>query len=359
LARVVDILIKEGFDVTSYRPVDLDTADANEWRDPEPPLVAPFEDPKPATHLKQVGADLGPEVEPIFTYFIDGSRKTYRVADLGHKGRFYPLIAAQIGVATCKRERTADGGLKMVPVQDHCRVINTLVFPNTFVAADIKAITEALNKSSRRPFEVLTYTVKPDKSPVDLAVAAAMQKMHEMEVTAAVSLADGNFLSSSNLLVIDGSIMFTKQKFDLSKFRNVIGIAKSFQPNFTIGSKKKEDVGSIVRKLHQRERTIVYRCDYKNSYIGRWFLRVHPPERMYGSLGGVIKLELLALDEDEKQNGLSPDRIDTISRHVIAERNVTCYGDDDRWPTHLYPVYLTEKYLKSLFMSEVQFCGLF
>jgi hypothetical protein len=60
---------------------------------------------------------------------------------------------------------------------------------------------------------------------------------------------------------------------------------------------------------------------------------------------------------DEQENGLDRDRVDHLSL-ILSERNVTPYGSDNRWANHIYPIYLTELYLKSGFRSDVYFKGL-
>ena len=46
------------------------------------------------------------------------------------------------------------------------------------------------------------------------------------------------------------------------------------------------------------------------------------------------------------------DVIDIISANIINERNPTCYGTDKRWANHLYPVYVTETFVKSKYISD-------
>ncbi|TAN51635.1 MAG: hypothetical protein EPN26_08825 [Rhodospirillales bacterium] len=272
MSKIIDILNGIGIHCNRFEIIDLDRTESSEWDESESPIEKPFEDPPPTMGYRNVGGQCAPSVKPLFRYFIDGSRKTYRVADL-----------------------------------------------------------------------------------------AAMERMHNMEVRAASTLAKSDYLSNDAMLAIDGSLMFREKKdeFDIFDFRNVIGIAKRFKPDFTVGDKKKIDVGSVVRKLEYGERTTVFKRTFGNTTTGSWFLRIRPPDKVQSGLGGVVKLELFALDRDERENGFDPNRIDVISRHVLSERNVTPYGADDRWATHLYPVYLTEKYLKNHFMSAVAFKGMF
>lgn len=40
---------------------------------------------------------------PLFRYFLDGSRKTYKVDDMSYNNQIYPIIAGQVGVGCCTR----------------------------------------------------------------------------------------------------------------------------------------------------------------------------------------------------------------------------------------------------------------
>ncbi len=41
--------------------------------------------------------------KPLFQYFLDGSRRTYKVNDIEINKRVFPIMAGQIGVACCER----------------------------------------------------------------------------------------------------------------------------------------------------------------------------------------------------------------------------------------------------------------
>ena len=60
-----------------------------------------------------------------------------------------------------------------------------------------------------------------------------------------------------------------------------------------------------------------------------------------------------------KQDGISTDEVDTITANIINERNPVCYGADNRWANHLYPVYVTESFVKSKYLGENLFLNLF
>ena len=76
-------------------------------------------------------------------------------------------------------------------------------------------------------------------------------------------------------------------------------------------------------------------------------------------LEGIVKVERYAIDSSDQEEGFESDRIDNISRHILRERNVSPYQSDSRWASHIYPVFLAETYLKSSFMSDMQFKALF
>ncbi|MCP4401555.1 MAG: hypothetical protein GY801_30185, partial [bacterium] len=48
--------------------------------------------------------EIGGSVTSLFTYFLDGSRRTYKIVDFGSTdGKFLPIVVDQIGAAVCVR----------------------------------------------------------------------------------------------------------------------------------------------------------------------------------------------------------------------------------------------------------------
>ena len=78
-------------------------------------------------------------------------------------------------------------------------------------------------------------------------------------------------------------------------------------------------------------------------------------------IGGteVLPPPLEGMEEMEVINGLDTDEVDLITANIINERNPVCYGADTRWANHLYPVYVTECYAKSKYLSSAMFLNLF
>jgi hypothetical protein len=161
------------------------------------------------------------------------------------------------------------------------------------------------------------------------------------------------------MLILDGSLQFLTQNFDPRIFYNVIGVSKSFNPNLTGILRGKTQIGAILSKLQFAERTPVYKYEAERNTIGAWYLRIRERKDINNPLDGIIKIEKMAMEKDIENEGFLSNIIDNISSFLLYERNPTCHGKDRRWANHLYPIYLTEKYLKSNFLSDVYFMNIF
>ena len=89
-----------------------------------------------------------------------------------------------------------------------------------------------------------------------------------------------------------------------------------------------------------------------------WYIRIRDKKHTRTPFDGVIKVEKILMDE-EYGIGIDSDEIDLLSATLINERTPTCYGTDKRWANHLYPVFLTESFVKSKYMSTEMFLHLF
>lgn len=353
---ILAILRDLKLDCLSSEAFNLDYERFSEPRDAEEHVVdEPFESPKLATgvrHLSEVPSD----IPSILRFFLDGSRRTYKVADVIVNGRFfYPIVAGQVGVAVV--ERDPDGRIK--PLRQFCSMRNVLAFPDKINKDDLLAIQATLAAKNSTKFDVLDYTVKDDRDLTDLAVAKIMSEMHTEEVRVVQQMVAQDRLWDDAMLVVDGPLRF-KKRFELPQFRNVVGVSKSFRPTFTVGKGlRKESVGNIVKYLKFGSRTSVFRSEDDGKILGVWYLRIRPPEKMLNPLQGVLKLERYAIEPEEQQYGLDADRIDTISMHLLRDRNVTPFKADPRWAGHLYPVYMAETFLKRSFLGDAHFLALF
>lgn len=360
---ILSILNDEDLDCLPCDRVNLDIERFTEYRDSdEHPAEALFENPLPTKNKIEVEI-IGTEKTPtILRYFLDGSRRTYKIADiLLDRRKYLPLIAGQVGVAVVSRD---DNGKNLKPLRDYCCFKNVIAFPDVNISKeDLPYFESQINNQAKEKFSLLRYSVKKDRDPVDLGVAQIMKHMQDLEIGAVASLSQGNMLANDSLLVIDGPLRFREIKgrpFDVVQFRNVIGLSKTFRPSFTVGKgRKQEDVGTITSCLNYGERTPVFKTVDEKKVLGMWYLRIRPPEKMFNPLQGVVKIECYAIDQEEKENGLDSERVNIISGYILRERNVSPYKADPRWASHIYPVYLAEKYLKCSFMSDTKFQALF
>ena len=67
---------------------------------------------------------------------------------------------------------------------------------------------------------------------------------------------------------------------------------------------------------------------------------------------GVVKIEVFPDNPSHDSPTLESARCDRISEHVLALRAPATPNTDARWASHLYPVHLTERYIKTRFRSD-------
>ncbi|MDR2171144.1 MAG: hypothetical protein LBP59_13455 [Planctomycetaceae bacterium] len=320
--------------------------------------------------------------EPILTYFLDGSRRVFKVDDVayynGNRSVIYPIIAGQIGVGCCCRKDK-----KKIIIEKFNREI-VLVVPDV-ADADGKtgffpALTKKLNecedlKRLRVSFSnVLSYTTsRNDNSKFeDRATARVQDKMIEREKELVAELVKENKLGQDNYLIKDGSLEYRPApdlKKDFRKYQTfkhnynwVLGVSKSFNSEVCLDLNGKSAPGYIA-KLPNRHRTPVA-CYDNPDYLGDiqfavWYIRLREQNQTRSPFDGIIKVEKILVSDDEIDNGMNSDTVDMLSAHLINERNPVCYGSDIRWANHLYPIYMTEMFVKSRYISAESFLHLF
>jgi hypothetical protein len=310
----------------------------------------------------------------LFRYFLDGSRRTYKIGDVvtAH-GQFLPIVAGQIGVAVC--ERTA-GRLKSFFLKRE----NVICIPNAIFGPEKTQLKNDLlrdlnNLHIGTTFNVIEYTPFPKhqipgtvpERQENKPIAKIQDRMMNLELETLDSMVKQNLLKPNRMLVIDGSLQFAETDID-DLFYNVVGISKSFCPNLDLVKSKagKAEIGAVLPKLKEGFRTPVYLYNktLENGMprkIGAWYLRIRPRDKVHNPLAGIVKLEKIAVEEKEKNKdfGFDSSLINNISQSVYFERNATCYGLDSRWASHIYAMFLTERYIKSSFLSDTFFLHIF
>jgi hypothetical protein len=137
-------------------------------------------------------------------------------------------------------------------------------------------------------------------------------------------------------------------------------VSKSFNTSKNNLLKKKAQIGVLLSELEFGERTPVFKIDLDNGRysIGSWYLRIREKIQCRHPLEGIIKIEKMAVNE-EIEEGLNSASVDEISSHLLAEINPSCHGKDSRWANHIYPIYCTEKMIKTSFLNDSHFENLF
>jgi hypothetical protein len=279
----------------------------------------------------------------FFRYFLDGSRRSHFIGTALEHERSTPIQLAQIGAAIIRR--LDDGSVRT----EKCdRRLLLLVAKDQISDAawqQLKAQeSEALRVENIGDEDELTGPPRDREDLRNRASAKASWFMHRLEVDYANALAPGD---EDDWLIIDGSINFT---LPITR-ANTIGVAKSFskRPVFTIGRgprAKRIPLYNLLAELPTAYRT----CAFAGSggQLGFWYLRLREQGEVEYPLMGVIKVEI----RNPGGEALPTEKIDLISRALVAERHVTCYGCDRRWHVHLYPVYLAEQLVKNGFVSQ-------
>lgn len=320
---------------------------------------------------------------PCLQFFLDGSRHVYHVDDISYDSRVFPVVAGQVGVACCQR---IDGRMKAIQPTVRKLVVSlpnkcdkSGRHPEAFLANLRAKLNENPRLRERGLFldDVLVYkTADPEKGEFrDRAIATVQDYMIDAEKAMVDSLAQRGLLSQTAYLVKDGSLEYQpmqgKSRYaNLKTFKGsyqyVIGVSKSFNPENCKDGRGNANARAII-ELPQFHRTPVSRIRVKripDIEFAVWYIRLRKfPEQTKSPFDGVIKVEKIMVTDNETRHGrgygLDTEDVDMISATLINERCPTCYGSDLRYANHLYPVYLTESYVKSLYLSGDVFLSLF
>lgn len=314
--------------------------------------------------------DLSDEDRPFsnFSFFMDGSRRTYKIGDIviGDGKKIYPVVIAQIRAGCTERDREKKLHSHQTIMRKNLLLLSDKISDDDFVYIQKRLM--GTSSAKEMYLEVVNYRFEPEKHniPVNAAIAKANSMMHDMEIEILSNMVKSGSLDTDRMLVVDGPLQFLRQDTRKASFAdlfyNVIGVSKSFNPMLPTSNKSKRggtQIGPELLKLDYRQRTPVLMKENKNGRrFGVWYLRIRPQNRVSNPLEGIIKIEKMAL-EDDYDSGIPTDVIDTISVSLLNECSPTCYGRDERWASHLYPVYLTETLIKSTFESDLAFINNF
>jgi len=313
------------------------------------------------------------EHEPVFHLFLDGSRRTYKIADIPIGTQVFPIIAGQVGVGVCKRENRC---LSACDLFHH----TVLVFPDKLDndgknekqhRAFLANLAEKLNAAQKRIKldALLLYPTQANENFEDKGIARIQEYMVEQEKAMVQSLVQKNLINDRSWLIKDGSLEYSRtsdkdDRFAFSRIRSnykrVVGVSKSFNPELA-KLKNNRSAAKMIADLKPHERTpaSLYSTDRVEGKFAIWYVRLRKSRRSRGPFDGIVKVEKILMTDSEAEFGLDSSEVDNISAWLVNERNPVCYGRDDRWANHLYPVYLTETFIKSRYRSTAHFINLF
>lgn len=327
-----------------------------------------------AKSVKTLADKISKNDKPLFKYFLDGSRRTYKVDDIAYGKRLYPIIAGQIGVAVCERvdkHSFRPINLKnplVISIPENANAQTTIGNNDLFFNNLIQKLNgqEILKKQQLRFSKILPYkntALKENDKYEDRGIAKIQDEMIALEQKVVFELVKAKKLNDESFLIKDGSLEYMKsgEARELSVIKSnydcVIGVSKAFNPEALSNDVKDISRRIAELKLYHRTPAFMYQTErIPDVKFAVWYLRIR---NTMSPFDGVLKIEKILVREIQEEEGLDSDEIDLISANIINERNPVCYGKDDRWAKHLYPVYLTENYIKSQYLSDIHFINLF
>lgn len=188
---------------------------------------------------------------PLFKYFLDGSRKVYKLDDIQYDKQVFPIIGGQISVSCCGRKVDDDGNFLgfhnvksesystlCLPVKANGEGIDHNIFFNN-LCNNIKDKAH-LRASSIHLEKVLYYSTKTNGNETyeNKGIARVQDEMIDCEKKIVAELVSEHLLNQESYLIKDGSIQYKPVKTgnfrELSHIRNnyrhVVGVSKKFNP---------------------------------------------------------------------------------------------------------------------------------
>ena len=205
----------------------------------------------------------------LFKYFLDGSRRTYKVDDIAFNNKIYPVIAGQIGVGVCCRENK--DSFKAFQLHNPLAISlpsvlnsggkNDELFFNQLL--DKVNQLNVLQKQNLKFERILPYRYNASKENdkyEDRGVAKIQDEMIKLEKLTVKELVRQKKLNKNTFLIKDGSLEYEWDKTDLknlssikSNYASVVGVSKAFNPESLSSYNKK--ISQIIADLPEFHRT--------------------------------------------------------------------------------------------------------
>src|ERR671932_1469697 len=261
-----------------------------------------------------------------------------------------PVIVATVAAAIVNR---CDRRFSRMPLESPPALVQAVILPRSAGDANVEAFWELLLEagfSELGPDETPSFPhlildsaeYMAEKDPSDYV---GMRERARVRVRALRERLEGGMLRTWELddrilenpdawIAVDGQLENIRESN-----RRAIGLIKSVaRPEF-VG----KDVGMLL-DLEPGMRTTSFVPDWQlrrdpSEQRASWYLRMWPPQRGADALGSLMRVEA--------HRETPPERVDEISRWVLAER-APLAKPDPRWPSMIYPIHYVEKILKPL-----------
>ena len=284
----------------------------------------------------------------IFRYFLDGSFRHYFIATGLEQDRSTPIFLAQTSVSILQRD--SKGKLKRVM---HIHKWIMMLAKGRLSDTAWNGIKDEARKAKIS----LELHDLGEEDPVSgrMVEGRELRERGRSKTRYLMSRAEFKVVEKfrqdfpDHWLIKDGLLSLGSYGAGMS-LPGVVAVAKSFTTSqkFTTrdGTRRtKQNISTLLTNLPPCHRTPVFE-GYGGS-TGFWYLRLRKSTQLQFPLFGVIKIEIPNIAEQP----ITTELIDEISGALLAEQSVTPYGSDERWHTHLYPIFQAEQSAKQLFYS--------
>jgi hypothetical protein len=291
-----------------------------------------------------------PDGSSRLCYFLDGVQSSREIGRI----EMAPVIVATAAAAIVNR---CERRFSRMPLESPPSVVQAVILPRSTGDDEVEAFWQLLLAAGfselgpeDTPFSshlVLDSVEYPDRDneATDPSDYVGMRERARGRVRSLRERLEGGMLrewevDDRTLEDPDAWIAVDGQLQDLTESnRRAVGLIKSVaRPEF-VG----RDVGMLL-DLEPGMRTTSFVPDWQlrrspGDRRTSWYLRVWPPQRGADALGSLMRVEA--------PRDTEPDRIDEISRWILAER-APLAKPDPRWPAMIYPIHYVEKILKPL-----------
>lgn len=204
---------------------------------------------------------------PLFKFFLDGSRRVYKVDDIQYDKKVFPIVSGQISVACCGREMNTDNTFKQFyrVAEEAYPVVCLPVTANEEGIDNGVYFNNLCNKINQLSFiknggyeigKVLYYLTKLEGNETleNKGIARIQDEMIDCEKRIVSWLMSKHLLTHKQYLIKDGSIQYKPMKHgdykELTRIRNnyrhVVGVSKRFNPNLMKDNKNQSSAGQIA-----------------------------------------------------------------------------------------------------------------